>query len=138
MHWLAERLRGLRDEHGEVMRAASSQKPAPSWEREAFLVALGALVRDVAAHAGVIGAFAEYEGLVVDVAGAEEGAEALAAAASRMVQSGREAAGMVQLGDLEQLLLIGEQRKVALFVLGPMSVGVVAASDVRLGKVLAR
>jgi predicted regulator of Ras-like GTPase activity (Roadblock/LC7/MglB family) len=138
MHWLGDRLRNLRDEYEDVLHAATSQKPAPSWEREAFLVALGGLVRDVAAHAGVIGAFAEYEGLVVDVAGAEEGAEALAAAASRMVQEGREAAGMVQLGDLQQLLLVGESRKVALIVLGPMSVGVVASSDVRLGRVLAR
>ncbi|HMV68844.1 MAG TPA: hypothetical protein PKA64_18485 [Myxococcota bacterium] len=138
MHWLAERLRSLRDTHGEVLQATGSQAAAPSWEREEFLVALGGLVRDVAAHEGVIGAFAEYQGLVVDVAGAEDGAEAFAAAASRMVQSGREAAGMVQLGELQQLLLVGDARKVALIVLGPMSVGVVAGSEVRLARVLSR
>lgn len=145
MHWLASRMEELwgrydgytwlREHSDEDIRVAAAREREA---RNAFLGQLSELVREVAERHGVTAAFAEHEGLLVDVAGDGAAAEALAAMARALVAPAREAARTVGLGALHQVLLAGEERKLALLVVGEMSIGVLAPAHVRLADVLSR
>lgn len=121
-HWLADRIARVRAIE----------------DRAALLEALGTLVAEVGAREGVDGCFAAHEGLLVAVEGRKVSFEAVAAMAQHGLEPAREAAEGAGLGPLRQLLLVGDTGKLALFLLGPLTFGIVAPAAVDLGGALAR
>jgi predicted regulator of Ras-like GTPase activity (Roadblock/LC7/MglB family) len=125
-HWLGERLRALRD------------ALASTGDGSAHRASLGALVGELGARQGVRAAFAEHEGVIVRTVGEHAELDAAGDAVGRLVGAGRAAASDLELGEVEQVLVIGTHRKVALFALGGSAIGLVADANVRLGKLLSR
>jgi predicted regulator of Ras-like GTPase activity (Roadblock/LC7/MglB family) len=126
MHWLEQQVHRLDRLLEELPR-----------ETVACRAALRDLVAEVAARAGVAACFACYDGLLVARAGGEADYEALAAIAQSCVAAGRQAADALALGGVQQLLVVGDARKLALMVMGPFAVGVLAPIEVQLSRSLA-
>lgn len=139
MHWLAEQLEGL-DEAARRFAQAKQERPiaAKHDAREAFLKALTELAAGVARHPGVTAAFVAHEGLLMATAGNVPSFEALAATAQVCLSAGKSAATGLSLGGLNQMVLVGEDHKLALFTVGQMALGILAPSDVNLAVALGR
>lgn len=144
MRWLSERLAGLEQTEADLRarRGARAAGEAPEPEeaaaRAAFFRELGSLVEEVAACPGVVGCFAEHDGLLVSTAGEAEAADALAAMACAVAVPARRAAQALRLGPLHQMLMVGEERKLALMLVGELSIGIVAPASLRLSSTLNR
>lgn len=124
MTWLEERLNGL--------RRMAEDSAAPSCYRQP----LAALLREVASRDGVTACFACHEGLLVDAAGIAD-FDAFAALAQQLAAAADQSSRALGVGDPEQLLIVGRQRKLALLVVPPFAIGVVAQATVRLAQALA-
>jgi predicted regulator of Ras-like GTPase activity (Roadblock/LC7/MglB family) len=127
VHWLADRV-----------AAVAAQAPGPGSgadARRAFLAEIGVLVDETARRPGVDAAFASYDGLLVAVGGVPT-AEAEPFAA--LAQSVMDPVHVGALGPLQQLLLVGAERKLALLRIGPVTVGLMSRSGVRLAESTAR
>ena len=129
MHWLeeqVERLHTLAD--GQLTRGAGRQQ---------FLEGVRAVAREVAGRAGVTACFVCHDGLLVDTAGAAPDFEALSAMTQHFVAAGKDAAGTLELGRVKQLVVVGADHKLALFVIGQLAVGILSPSTVNLASTLA-
>jgi predicted regulator of Ras-like GTPase activity (Roadblock/LC7/MglB family) len=137
MHWLSEQLTSL---DAAADRFARSKHDRPGLEahgaREAFRRALDELASGIGKRAGVTAAFVAHEGLVLATAGNVPSFEALAATAQVTLSAGKSAATGLSLGGLRQMVLIGEDHKLALFIVGQMALGILAPCDVNLAAVL--
>lgn len=130
MHWLADRVATV---------ASLAPDPGASSEtggrRHAFLEAVSALVEESSRREGIDAVFACYDGLLIATAGSMQSeAEPLAA----LAQSTMDPLRVGLLGPIQQLLLVGEERKLALLRVGPVTVGLLSRSDVRLSSTTAR
>lgn len=143
MHWLAEQLKNLHELESRSLQyrdlsalnvagSAAAEKQA----REAFVTAVCRLVEEVAGRAGVEACFAAHEGLVVHTAGRTDDAEAMAAMAQNCLDTGRVAATSLKLGAVQQMVVVGEQQKLALFAIGQMALGILGMSDANLASAL--
>ncbi len=134
MQRLAERLHRV----GELS-AALGAAPRPN---AADLAALRRLVRglveEVAGLPGINACFACHDGLVLEAAGAGTNFEALSAMAQSFSSVGGKAADTLELGEVRQLLLIGQKRKLALLIAGSLSIGVLCPEEMHLASILAR
>lgn len=144
MHWLSDRLRDLHEQHHryqEHRQHRSEHRIAqPSAEevalRGSFFAALSSIVRDVASRQGVIACFAEHDGLLVDCVGDPGDAEGLAAMAQTVIVPARRASQATRLGGLDQMVMVGESHKLALLLVGEVSIGILAPSSIHLARVL--
>lgn len=138
MHWLAQQLSNL-DRVAAKLAATKTEGHRPADEaraRESFLATLGDLAAGVAKRRGVTAAFVAHDGLVVAVAGNVPSFDALAATAQVCMSAGKTAATSLSLGGLRQMVLIGEDHKLALFLLGQMALGILAPSETNLAATL--
>jgi predicted regulator of Ras-like GTPase activity (Roadblock/LC7/MglB family) len=62
----------------------------------------------------------------------------MAAMAATVVAPARRAAVALDLGPVEQLVLVGGRRKLALVVVGDLSIGILAPAEARLAQLLKR
>ena len=118
MHWLS----------GEIERMgklAASRSPI-------FLNALRDLIAQLGERPGLRAAFAAHEGLIVAVAGDGPAAEALAAQAQGLLGASLHASAARGLGDVQQLVVVTAQGKLALLAVGPVVVGLLAPPHVSL------
>jgi hemoglobin len=125
MHWLEEELQNLAE--------TARQSSAPS---KTYLTAVRNLVHALAENDAVTAAFACHDGLAFEVAGRTPDFEALSAMAQLSAVTAKETALTLSLGRPQQLVLIGVDHKLALFLAGPLAVGVLARSNVNLGQAL--
>lgn len=123
-HWLAKRLHLL-----EKMSASGSQA-------HEFLAVVSTLINDLVRRPGVTAAFACHDGLLLDGAGNGVDLEALGAIGQSSSLTAKSAAAVLSMGAVRQLLIIGDAQKVALFVVGAISVGVLAPEEVELSAAL--
>jgi predicted regulator of Ras-like GTPase activity (Roadblock/LC7/MglB family) len=132
MHWLesqVERLHGL----SESLARASDSKEARHQFREAVEDVACAVVR----RAGVTACFVCHDGLLIETAGRAPDFEALSAMAQQWMVAGKEAALTLSLGKVRQMVIVGHEHKLALFVIGQLAVGILSPSGVVLGRALA-
>lgn len=126
MHWLGQRIGEMLERYGD------DHARVPVDRRRAFLDEIGELVDDISRREGVTAAFASYEGLLVAAGGLAGDFEALAAMAQAAMVPAFDSAGIIELGTLRQLLLVGDRQKLALVRVGPVTLGMVAPSEVSL------
>lgn len=140
-HWLAQQLSSL-DETATRFALTKSPGPRTTQEtgdaREAFMRALADLTNKVGQHHGITAAFVAHDGLVLATAGNVPSFEALAATAQVCLASGKSAAIGLSLGGLRQMVLIGDDHKLALFLVGQMALGILAPSETNLSVVLGK
>jgi predicted regulator of Ras-like GTPase activity (Roadblock/LC7/MglB family) len=135
VHWLSHQL--------ATVAALSAEGPDPAVEadrRAHFLLSVSNLVEDLATRPGVSMVFASYEGLLVARAPAGQDTsrfEAVAALSQACLEPASDSAAEIELGNLEQLVLVGDQRKLALIRVGPLTLGMVSPRDVLLAEVTA-
>lgn len=131
VHWLAGRIERVLELVPDT--AAGGEQARKS--RKAFLGEISLLVDEVATRPGVTAAFASYEGFVVAASGVDHDlADALAAMAQSSMEPARHTAGALSLGNLRQLVIVGDKNKLALIRVGPVSIGVLSPTDVNLGE----
>ena len=132
MHWLesqVERLHGL----AETSARATDSKEA----RQRFREAVEELAAAVARRAGVTACFVCHDGLLLETAGRAPDFEALSAMTQHWMVAGKEAALTLSLGKVRQMVIVGQEHKLALFVIGQLAVGILSPSAVVLGQALA-
>jgi predicted regulator of Ras-like GTPase activity (Roadblock/LC7/MglB family) len=144
MHWLAEQIRNLQklaERHIQYRDLAALEvggsDEAEKEAREAFLEAVRELVAGIAGRPGVEACLVSHDGLLVEAEGNLEDLEPLAAMAQSCFESGARTAESLELGKMQQMLVIGEQQKIALFRVGHMVLGILAMSETNLAQVLA-
>jgi len=143
MHWLETKIRHL---HEILERQAEYQKmteaniagaeAAHKMAREDFREAVSELVESIASREGVAASFACHEGLLVESAGASANFEALAAVGQSMLRSGIASLDTLGFCDLTQMVLIGQEMKLALFSMGQIGLGIAAGRDINLSGIL--
>jgi len=146
MHWLADQVERVAARADSFQAASSSAlgdaplpEPARQQEaRRAYLAAVRELVEHVAQREGVTACFACHDGLVLHSAGEAPDFEALSAMTQASLTAAREAALALSLGRVKQLVLVGEEHKLALLVVGLLAIGILSPKDVQLGQTLAR
>lgn len=146
MHWLTDRVSELQELHDtwKNLRGADEEEDAPTEPSSAakarlsFLRGLTELVEEVAERKGIDAAFASHDGLLVHCAGGPATADALAAVAASVVLPAYNAADTLEMGPLQQVVFAGTDRKLALLVIGDLSIGVLASVDVHLASVLSK
>jgi predicted regulator of Ras-like GTPase activity (Roadblock/LC7/MglB family) len=137
MHWLEGRLKELSKlaiRHPEYKSLAASNVPGSARAQHeasrALVAALRELVDQVTNRTGIEACFAFHEGLLVASEGESLEFEKLAAKAQSILDLGLEAAASLSLGEVHQLVLVCELRKLALITLGKMALGILTLSTV--------
>jgi predicted regulator of Ras-like GTPase activity (Roadblock/LC7/MglB family) len=144
MHWLAtevERLLSLSESLMQGTRGGTAEtSPAklPEKSRAQFLGAVRGMVQDVAKHQGVTACFACHDGLVLAGSGRGVDFEALSAMAQACMAVSKDAASALSLGRVQQLVLVGNEHKLALLAVGQLSIGILSPCDVELAAALSR
>ena len=143
MHWLAEQVAELTELsqrcHLHSERWIKREGVSDSGDAEAratFMSALRKVIEQIGQRDGVLGCFAAHDGLVVDSTGESADYEALAAMSQWCVTSAYQVAETLSLGSLQQILLIGSDKKLALVQLGQMTLGILAPTSVQLSELL--
>ena len=143
MHWLQEEMNKLHDlleRHQEYKQMDNAEvegaKEAEKQTRENFFAAISGLVSDIADHRNVDACFACHEGLLVENSGRFKDFEALAAVGQNLIQSGIEATQSLNLGDMQQLVVVGSKKKMALFWVGEIGIGIIARKRTKLHELL--
>jgi predicted regulator of Ras-like GTPase activity (Roadblock/LC7/MglB family) len=143
-HWLESKLRelgALAARHTEAQALAEAGAGAPgdaAAARAHFLGALRALVAEVKDRPGVLACFVSHEGLVFEAEGDREAVEALAATSQTYLASAASPAVTANLGQFQQMVVIGDLKKLALFRFGEMSVGILSGAETNLASALQR
>lgn len=133
MHWLESQVERL-----HALVESQTRAPGNKEARHAFLSAVEDVTSAVVRRAGVTACFVCHDGLLIETAGRAPDFEALSAMAQAWMVAGKDAALTLSLGRVRQMVLVGHEHKLALFVVGPLAVGIVSPSAVVLGEALAR
>lgn len=130
MHWLAGEV--------EALRQLAAEQAGVRGGRGKVIKAITRLVEDVGARDDVSGCFAAHDGFLLAFGGIERArAESLAAIAQTVVDPSVTAAGRMEFGELQQVLIAGDQAKLALIQSGTFTIGIVAKRATHLGVSLA-
>lgn len=105
--------------------------------RDAFTAAVRRVVVDVAARRGITACFVAHDGLVADKEGGGADFDALAAVAQKCAEAARDGAASASLGGARQLVVVGDEQKLAMVIVGPLVVGILAPVETSLGEALA-
>ena len=143
MHWLAEHIESLHElanRHSQY-RELSAKKVAGSeaaekQARSAFRTELRELIKSIAEKKGIDACFASHEGLLVDSSGDAGEFEALAAIAQGSIEAGAAASSSLQLGKLRQMVIVGDEKKLALFWIGQIALGILCPVETHLAQQL--
>ena len=143
MHWLAEQIESLhelRNRHRQYRELSAKNvagaDAAEKQSREAFRDQLRELVESISGREGVDACFASHEGLLVESSEADEEFEALAAMAQGSIEAGMDASDSLDLGELRQMVIVGKKKKLALFWIGQITLGILSPVETHLGQVL--
>lgn len=144
MHWLDDqvaRLRDMAEEHAEARARARALGSSTEEERRArddFLRATRGLVAAIGDRRGVTACFVSHDGLLADCCGEAADFEALAAVAQTCASTARDAGLGLSLGAVGQVVLVGEEQKLALLLVGQLALGILCPVETRLHEVLGR
>lgn len=143
MHWLAtriERIEQLQVRHAQLKQRREAGEGVRQEEnacRMDFLASVTELVAEAGRRPGVLATFAAHEGLLIATSGDTRYCEAVAALAQTALLPAIEGAERMQLGPLQQLVLVGAQGKLALIRVGDIALGLLASEEVSLAASLA-
>lgn len=144
MHWLAERVGELSalsstyEERCEQRRRGQEVPDGAERDaRRALMALVDEVVGQLAERTGVLASFAAHDGLLVTGAGDHTLLEGAAAMSQWLLMPAENASDTLALGNVDQLLVSGSERKLAVLRVGVVAFGVVAPRSVNLASVLA-
>lgn len=144
MSWLAERFAQIREavrRHAVARAERRTEDVSFSDQKEArhvMMTLVEALVVQVADREGVIACVGAHDGLLTAGAGDPEELEGLAAMTQRLLEPSEHAAHALHLGEVDQILVSGSSRKLALLREGEVTIAILAPRNLALGPLLAR
>lgn len=145
MHWLASQIEFLhelvtRQQQYKDLSAVqvAGSKVAEKEIRESFFTAVKKLLKEITSRSDKISCFASHEGLLVDSIGGSEDFEAFAAMAQNSIEAGLISSDILSLGKLKQMAIIGDTRKLVLFWIGEIAIGIISEVDTVLSECLAK
>lgn len=144
MHWLEQqvvRLAGLADDYQQSLAFAGSGPSGVARMKDArscFVGAVREVVTEVARRTGVTACFACHDGLVMEAAGRAPDFDALSAMTQSVTVAAKDAAITLALGKVQQMVIVGDEHKLALFVLGQFAIGILSPTATHLGQALSR
>ncbi len=143
MHWLSDKLQNLEDllnrlneYRGMDAAAVAGAEAAAKKTREAFADTVRELVTAIAIREGITACFACHDGLLVESSGQSQDFERLAAEGQKLINQGTSSLERLEFGEFQQMVLVGRKEKVALFWMGQIGIGIVAAKDTVLSEQL--
>ena len=137
MHWLNDRI-GEVDElaHRMLLTKATDSMGSAAVARRAFLQEVTKLAAQIAAREGVTACVVAHDGLVLARSGRRIDEEAVAATGGLALLQAQRAGRDLSLGAVRQIVLIGDENKLALFSVGTLTVAVLAPGEVNLASAL--
>lgn len=143
MHWLNDKLQNLEDiltrlseYKGMDAKSVAGAEAAAKKSREAFAETVHDLVEAIAERDGVTACFACHDGLLMESSGNHSNFEALAVEGQKLISQGTSSLERLEFGEFQQLVLIGQKEKVALFWMGEIGIGIVSEKDTVLSEQL--
>ncbi len=142
MHWLTQqldRLERLAGEYRELRGLALAREvdvTTADAGRRLFFDAVSETAAEIQRRPGVDACFVSHEGLVCKEAGQAKSFEALAAFAQSCLETASSSVAQPVLGGVRQMVLVGDDGKLALFRLGSLAVGIRCGTDVNLARIL--
>ena len=98
-----------------------------------FVAALNKVVSNIALHSGISSCLISFDGLVMAMAGKEKSDfDALAAVTQEYVDSAKKGAKILTLGDVQQMVVIGNEHKIAVVTIGEMALSVLSPRSTHL------
>ena len=104
----------------------------PDVHRSKLVEALNRIVTKVAAHRGVSGCLISYDGLVMAMAGEASDFDALAAVTQEFVDVANKGINTLELGRMQQIVVVGTNYKIAVVVIGTMALSVLSPRTTNL------
>jgi predicted regulator of Ras-like GTPase activity (Roadblock/LC7/MglB family) len=143
MHWLGDKLQGLEDllirlneYKGMDAKAVAGAEAAAKKTREAFAENVRELVTAIASRDGITACFACHDGLLMENAGECSDFERLAVEGQKLINQGTASLERLDFGEFQQMVLVGRNKKVALFWMGEVGIGIVSTTDTVLSEQL--
>lgn len=118
--------------------AVDASSSRTSSARRAFHEALTEAAEGICARRGITACVVAHEGLVVTQSGAGAMDDALAATTQVCLSTANGASSTVELGHPRQMVIVGDDQKIALFFVGQMVVGILSPADTVLAETLSR
>ncbi len=100
--------------------------------RREFVAALNKIVANVAIHPGVAGCLISFDGLVMAMAGEALDFDALAAVTQECVVSASKGAKILNLGEVQQMVVVGATHKIAVVTIAEMALCVLSPRETNL------
>ena len=133
MHWfesqvaelvrLAERYTLQRTAHGDAPAVSGS---ALNRHRSEFVDALNNIVANVAMHADITACLVSFDGLVMAMSGEAPDFDALAAVTQEFITTAGKGAKVLNLGEVQQTVIVGAAHKVAVIMIGGLALCVLS------------
>lgn len=137
MHWLAQQATELQTRALTYLQARAQSSDAAGEARRHLFEALREVVGEISRREGVLAAFVQHEGLLMEGVGDRQELEAAAAMAQLLLPPVEQVRRTLSLGEVRQLVLVGDERKLVLLVLPEVCLGLLAPAEVRLAELLA-
>lgn len=145
MHWfqtqLAE-LSRLADEYALTQQQSASNIVNVSekmrLKRAEFIDALQVLVDQVGKIKGISSCAAYHDGLILAQSAPIASTDAFGATVQENARAARQGAALLGLGDVEQIVIVGAQNKVAMLNIGPLILCISCPKDINLAAALQR
>ncbi len=104
-----------------------------------FVAALNKVVSNIVLHSGISSCLISLDGLVMAMAGEEKSDfDALAAVTQEYVESATKGARILTLGDVQQMVVIGNEHKIAVVIIGEMALSVLSPRSTHLSVSLSK
>ena len=137
MHWLAEKVTDLQSRALAYQQARGGTAEVAATARRDLFEALREVVGELASREGVLAAFVQHEGLLMEGVGERAELEAAAAMAQLLIPPIGQVQNTLSLGQVRQMVLVGDERKLVLLIFPEICLGMLAPSDTRLAERLA-
>ncbi len=139
MHWFesqVERLISLANKYAQHQTLRSDDSAIfnrePDTHRGEFVAALNRIVVNVAMHSGVSGCLISFDGLVMAMAGEVPDFDGLAAVTQECVEAATKGSKILDLGELQQLVVVGTEHKIAVVAIGGLALSVLSPRNTNL------
>ncbi len=133
MHWFESKVSqlvqladGYSRLHNKEANSKSEFSREPDIQRDKFILNLNNLVEDVSDQPGIMACLVSYDGLLLAKAGSAPDFEALAALTQECLQPAAKASKILALGEMQQMVLIGTEYKLAVITVGAMALCVLS------------
>ncbi|MFW5443414.1 MAG: roadblock/LC7 domain-containing protein [Methylococcaceae bacterium] len=142
MHWFETKIAELVALSAEYADHSINNDQSATFDKELgthrseFMAALNTIVSNIALHSGVTGCLISYDGLVMAKAGEIPDFDALAAVTQDYVVTANKGAKILDLGKVQQMVVIGATHKTAIVIIGEMALCVLSPQDTNLSETL--